>query len=194
MNVAKKKKGPSRRGTKERDARYEAFCVSFAAHNNAAQAARDAGYSEDTAKEQGCALLTKPNIKARIKVLQDERNARVLLEGDEILLKIKELAVSDPRRLLHPVTGAMLPPAEWPDDIASCVASFEVIEKFHPLTGALTGYVKKVKLWDKPKSQENLGRNKGLFTDIVQSKVQATITQATPEQIKAALEESEKDR
>lgn len=187
------KKTLSRAGKQARAEKHELFCLEFIKDQNAARAARDAGYSEDTAKEIGHRLLTYVHIKARIKKLLDERMARTLLSGDEILLGIKHLAVADSRRLLDPVTGCVLPPGEWPDDVAQAVASFEVIEKFHPLTGQHTGYVKKVKLWDKPKSQENLGRNKGLFKDVVENQGSVTVVTVDEQQVRDTLGKIEKE-
>lgn len=92
------------------------------------------------------------------------------MEGDEILSRISELADSDIRKLISDKDGTVLPVSKWPDDIARAVASFEVKEVIHPRSGRVTGHIKKIKLWDKPKPLELLGKNKKLFTDVVESK------------------------
>jgi phage terminase small subunit len=48
------------------------FCEEYIKDWNAARSARDAGYSEKTAKEQGCQLLTKLNIQAYLKEIQED--------------------------------------------------------------------------------------------------------------------------
>lgn len=180
------KKPLSKKGKQARAEKHELFCLEYTKDQNAARAARDAGYSEKTAREMGYFLLTKTHIKARIQKLIEERNARTLLEGDEILLEIKKLATSDIRRLFDHKTGALLPMKDWPDDIAVCVASIEVKEIYTP-SGKNIGCIKKLKLWDKPKPQEMLGRNKKLFTDVVESKVNATVVSVSEAEVKETL-------
>jgi phage terminase small subunit len=177
--------------------RYERFCQEYSKDANGSRSVMDAGFTKNpnSARAWAVSLLAKPNIKKRIQQLNDERNARTMLEGDQILLEIKKLAVSDIRRLLDPKTGCVLPASEWPDDMAVCVSGLEVIETFHPLTHKHTGYVKKLKLWDKPKSQENLGRNKKLFTDVAENtnRTTATVVVVDAEQVKSVVAQIEKD-
>ena len=45
--------------------RQEAFCRHYAVSGNAADAARQAGYSERSARQTGCALLERPYIVER---------------------------------------------------------------------------------------------------------------------------------
>lgn len=52
--------------------RQRRFCEAYAACGNAAQAAREAGYSEKTARSQGQRLLTDVDILKYVRVLQDE--------------------------------------------------------------------------------------------------------------------------
>lgn len=185
---------PCTDGMAARLEQHELFCIEYTKDGNATRAYIAAGYSENGASASACALLAQPKIAARVTQLQDERKARVLLEGDDILREIQKLATSDIRRLIDPTTGCVLPTDEWPDDIAVAVASFEVIEKYHPITGKLTGYIKKFKLWDKPKSQEMIGRSLALFTDVVKN--DTTLTVAPPadaDQVKAMRDKIKND-
>lgn len=186
------KKALSRAGKQARAEKHELFCLEYIKDQNAARSARDAGYSEAAAKEIGHKLLTYTHVKARIRQLIEEQKARVLLSGDEILLGIKELAVSDIRRIFDPKTQCWLPMDQWPDDIARCVASIESKE-LYSRGGILLGYIKKVKLWEKPKSQENLGRNKGLFKDVVENQGQVTVVTVDEQQVKDTLGKIEKE-
>lgn len=52
--------------------RQRRFCEAYAACGNAAQAAREAGYSEKTARSQGQRLLTDVDILKYVRELQDE--------------------------------------------------------------------------------------------------------------------------
>lgn len=190
----KRKEALTSAGRAARAAKHELFCAEYIKDQNAARAARDAGYSEKTAREMGYALLTKPHIKKKVTQLLEEQKARVLLSADEILLGIKQLAVSDIRRLFDD-QGCILPMKEWPDDVAVCVSSIEVEELFagRGAKRMLIGYTKKLKLWDKPKSQENLGRNKSLFKDVVAADVTATVVTVDEAQVKAMREKIKGD-
>lgn len=192
---AKKKPKLSIEGKRAREAKHELFCLEYVKDQNATRAARDVGYSPGSASVIGVRLLAKDRIKARVKKLLEERAARVLLSGDEILLGIKALATSDVRRLFDTETGCFLPMDQWPDDMAVCVASIEIEELFRGSgkNRIWVGYTKKLKLWDKPKSQENLGRNKGLFKDVVESTVEATVVTVDESQVKAAIEKAERE-
>ncbi len=179
-----KLKAPPLSGRPPSDDRWEIFCLEYSKDFNATRAYIKAGYSENGAAASACQLLTNPNIKARIREIVSERKARIKLEGDEILLEIQKLAMSDIRRLINPLTGAVLPVNDWPDDLAPAVAGFEVHEKINPFTGEITGYVKKFKLWDKPKSQELLGKNKKLFGNEDGTNVTVTIVTADEAQVR----------
>lgn len=49
--------------------KQERFCIEYVKDFNASRSARDAGYSEKSAREIGSTLLTKNNIQERIKQL-----------------------------------------------------------------------------------------------------------------------------
>ena len=65
--------------------RQEAFCRHYATSGNAADAARQAGYSERSARQTGCALLERPYIVERLRRIRlswkrtERDEARILL-------------------------------------------------------------------------------------------------------------------
>ena len=65
--------------------RQEAFCRHYAVSGNAADAARQAGYSERSARQTGCALLERPYIVERLRRIRlswkrtEKDEARILL-------------------------------------------------------------------------------------------------------------------
>ncbi len=65
--------------------RQEAFCRHYAASGNAADAARQAGYSERSARQTGCALLERPYIVERLRRIRlswkrtEKDEARIVL-------------------------------------------------------------------------------------------------------------------
>lgn len=72
--------------------KQERFCQEYIIDGNAARAAREAGYSEDTAREIGCENLTKPHIIARIRELEADRMARTRITQDRVAVMLMQNA------------------------------------------------------------------------------------------------------
>jgi phage terminase small subunit len=105
------------------------FALEYLIDGNAKQAAIRAGYSPRTAKEQGCALFTDPNVKAII-----EQGQRRLVEATgmsaELVYKTLERAMRyDPRKLFDE-EGELKPITDLDDDTALAITSVEVVEKY----------------------------------------------------------------
>jgi phage terminase small subunit len=69
-----------------------AFVVEYLTDFNATQAAIRAGYSPDTAKQQGSRLLTHVDVRAAINDAIHERSNRTLISQDAVLLGLLEEA------------------------------------------------------------------------------------------------------
>lgn len=67
------------------------FCEEYIVDLNATQAAIRAGYSEDSARQQGSRLLTNDDIQGYITELQAKRSERVQLTADDVLRDLLEL-------------------------------------------------------------------------------------------------------
>lgn len=106
-------------------ARQRAFCEHYAACGNAAQAAREAGYSERTARSQGQRLLTNVDIAAHIRRLQDEAAAGRIASMTQVRALWSDI-LNDPgertadrlkaSELLARASGAFLHVRPGPDD------------------------------------------------------------------------------
>lgn len=160
--AAKPKKKPPIR--KPNDNRRKLFVDAYIANGgNGAEAAITAGYGEKGAKQQASRLMTDVDLKAEITRRQSEVIERVKentgLSAERTIKELHRLTVHDPRRMLKP-DGTVLPMHEWDDDIAACVASFEVDEI--TVGGVIIGVLKKVKFWDKnsaiDKSMKHFGQ------------------------------------
>lgn len=145
------------------------FVKEYLVDLNGTQAAIRAGYSPKTANEQAARLLANVSIKRTVQAEMDKRAQRVETKADSVLAELSRIGYADIRPLFKD-DGTIKDPKDWPDDLARAVASFEVQETFEMLDGQRiwTGYLKKIKIWDKPKSLELLGKNQKLFTDKVE--------------------------
>ena len=68
------------------------FCEEYIIDWNASRAARDAGYSEKTAKDIGCENLAKPNIQAYIAEIQEDLQKQAGISRLSNLNILKEIA------------------------------------------------------------------------------------------------------
>jgi len=83
-----------------------------------------------------------------------------------VLDELKALGTSDVRKL-YDDKGALLPPNQWPDEMAKSISSVESAEifEYEGPTKVHVGDTKKVKLWDKNRSLELIGKSMALFTE-----------------------------
>ncbi len=65
--------------------KQKAFCDYYLESLNATEAAKQAGYSEKTARSMGCENLTKPNIKEYIDLRLAEMEAHRVADAEEVL-------------------------------------------------------------------------------------------------------------
>jgi phage terminase small subunit len=147
------------------EARRKIFVEAFLANGgNATDAARTAGYSTRTARQQGSRLLSNVDVSTAIA----ERTAKVCadhgLTTERVLQEVARLAFSDPRLLLDE-HGALKPASEWPDGVAAAIGSIEVFEEFAGQGNMRMkiGETKKVKVWDKNAALEKAMKYLGLF-------------------------------
>ena len=133
------------------------FCDEFLVDFNATAAYLRAGYKTKPAAAAASAsrLLGKLEVAA---YLSEKR--RLLAEATDFKLErlvqeIKAIALFDPRRLFKS-DGSMLPPHEWPDDVAAAVGSVDVDEIVQQVGGRSTvvGYTRKLRPWNKLEALE----------------------------------------
>lgn len=125
---------------------------------NATQAAIRAGYSAKTAKQQGQRLLTHVDVQKALSGQMAARSERVQIDADWMLRRLGEDVEADMADL-YAEDGALKPIHEWPPIWRKgLVAGVEAIEERDD-TGKVIGVVRKVKLADRTKLKEMLGRH-----------------------------------
>lgn len=131
---------------------------------NATQAAITAGYSQKTARAQGCQLLTHPDIVKSLEAATARIEAISGLTVERTLQEIARVAYQDPRKLFDD-KGNLKNIPDLDDDAAAAVASLEVTEEFEGSgkDRERIGFTKKLKLWDKNTALVTAARHLGLF-------------------------------
>ena len=143
-------------------AKQRRFVEEYLIDLNATQAAIRAGYSEKTAKSVGQETLTKPDVLAAVQEAIAQRSERTETTQDQVLKELSRIGLSDLRKIFGE-KGNLLNPSEWDEETASAISSVEVVTK--SAGDKEVEYVHKVRLWDKPKALELLGKHLALFTD-----------------------------
>jgi phage terminase small subunit len=145
------------------------FVAEYVVCLNATKAAISAGYPKKSAKSVGQENLTKPDIAAAIAEKQQKRFERLELTGDMVIAELRKMAFLDPRKLFTS-DGSLVPIHELDDDSAASIAGLEVNELFEGdgEQKHAFGLLKKIKIADKYKGLELLGKHLKLFTDVVE--------------------------
>jgi phage terminase small subunit len=140
------------------------FIEEYQVDLNATQAAIRSGYSRRRAGEIGYQLLQKTTIQQAIAVKRKELSQQLGLTSEQIVREAACIAFSDIRKLFDE-NGKLKPIHELHEDVSAVIASIEVFEEFEGSgkDRRLSGYIKKIKLWDKNAALEKLFKHLGLF-------------------------------
>lgn len=127
---------------------------------NATQAAIRAGYSPDTAKSIGSENLTKPDIQARIAKAMAERSKRTGVNADRVVTELAKIAFVNASDVIDADTATLKSDAA-PEDTAA-------IQSVKVKTFGEDGLEREIKMADKLKALELLGKHLGMFKDKVE--------------------------
>lgn len=141
-------------------AKQQCFVNEYLIDLNATQAAIRAGYSPKTATEQASRLLSNVNIRACVDKAMAERSKRTGVTAERVVLELACLGFVNAKDLVNMTDGSVLDSTSRDDTAA--IASVKV--KTTP--GEYGNSVEReVKLSDKTKALELLGKHLGMFTD-----------------------------
>lgn len=145
------------------------FCHEYIKDLNGKRAAIAVGYSEKGASVCATKLLKQPDVRSLIQALMDKRSKRMDITADRVLEEIARSAFFDIGDLYNE-SGAIKPLHEIESQARRAIASIESQELFEGFgkDRIQTGHTKKLKLNDKLKALELLGRHLKLFTDKVE--------------------------
>ena len=146
--------------------RQQLFVAEYRKDLNATQAAIRAGYSQKTAAQIAEKLLRKAEIKALVKKSTVAQLERADLSAARTLEEMRRLAFSNVQDLFDE-HGDLRPIHTLTREQSACIASIEVIMKNATTGDGKIDRVLKLKVWDKPKVMEMLGKHFALLTDRV---------------------------
>lgn len=144
----------------DRDRRFADLVLGGTMSNRAAyQQVSKAG--AESAHRLAHKLLKKPAVIKYMAEMRAKVMAKTELTLKTWLEKIADGSFFDVRKL-YGKNGELLPPEQWPDDVATVVASLEVAEE-KDREGNVIGHTKRVKLVERTKFLEMAGRFLGAF-------------------------------
>lgn len=124
---------------------------------NATQAAIRAGYSPDTAQQMGSENLSKPVIKAHIDRAMAERSKRTGVNADRVVRELAKIAFVNAADVINAKDATLRDDASEEDTAA--------IQSVKVKTFGEDGLEREIKMADKIKALEMLGRHLGMFKD-----------------------------
>ena len=147
-------------------AKQQRFCDEYLIDLNATQAAIRAGYKaskKSTFEVLGYQLLQKPSVREEIERKMAERSKRTGISQDRVIQELARIAFLNPQKLINPDDASVRPDATE-DDLA-CIQSVKV----KTMNGD-KGYSeeREIRLNDKMKALELLGKHLGMFKDKVE--------------------------
>ena len=119
--------------------------------------------------------IATPERRKRFQEAEEVRSRAIV---DRIDNELQAIAFSD-LRLCFDADGRLNPVTAWPDRIAAAVAGIDVQELFENVKGErqLEGYLRKLKLWDKPGAAKMLGQMHGQFSVKIDQRTTVTLDQ-----------------
>lgn len=153
--------------SKELTAKQARFVEEYLASSdlNATEAYKRAGYKAtgNAAEVEAHRLLRNPKVAEKIEAAREERAKRTQVGADDVIRQLVRMGFADVRKLFTP-QGQLKPLHELDDDTAAAIASIEVATKEIPMPGdepPEIEYVHKVKMVDKIKPLELIGKHMG---------------------------------
>ena len=140
--------------------KQQRFVEEYLIDLNATQAAIRAGYSVKTANEQGAQNLAKLSIQEAIAQEMAERSKRTGVNQDRVVLELAKIAFVNPKNLINSKDASIK--ADATDDDLACVQSIKVKTMYGDKG---TSVEREVKLYDKQRALEQLGKHLGMWND-----------------------------
>lgn len=155
-------KAPKRKSTqyKPLTAMQEAYAQEYTkCPENQTQAAINAGFSPNTAAVKASVMMRDERIQKRIAELMEERNKRLRVSADYVLLRLVEVDQMDVIDILND-DGTLKPIREWPKIWRTTLSGFDLSSTIMNMDEtSIETILKKIKWPDKVKNLELIGKH-----------------------------------
>ena len=164
--------------------REESLCQAYMLASDQSDAYRKSDYSSSgmspvSINKAASKLFSSPLISRRVAVLLEERNKRSKVDADYVLKRLIEIDQMD---LMDIMTDdlSIKPLSQWPERWRRTISSIDVTEEFASIgnESVSVGFIKKIRLPDKIKNLELLGRHIDVqaWKDKAKLDINATLT------------------
>ncbi|EDL8448587.1 terminase small subunit [Salmonella enterica] len=172
-------KAPKRKSTqyKPLTAMQEAYAQEYTkCPENQTQAAINAGFSPNTAAVKASVMMRDERIQKRIAELMEERNKRLRVSADYVLLRLVEIDQMDVIDILND-DGTLKPIREWPKIWRTTLSGFDLSSTIMNMNeDSIETILKKIKWPDKVKNLEIIGKHVDVNAFKERLEVSGTVT------------------
>lgn len=140
--------------------KQDRFVKEYLIDLNATQAAIRAGYSPKTANEQGARLLANVSVQEAIAKAMADRSKRTGISQDRVIQELARIAFVNPKNVINPKDASVK--ADATEDDLACIQSVKVKTMDRSKGKSVE---REVRLNDKMKALELLGKHLGMFKD-----------------------------
>ncbi|EMH5510506.1 terminase small subunit [Escherichia coli] len=172
-------KAPKRKSTqyKPLTAMQEAYAQEYTkCPENQTQAAINAGFSPNTAAVKASVMMRDERIQKRIAELMEERNKRLRVSADYVLLRLVEIDQMDVLDILND-DGTIKPIREWPKIWRTTLSGFDLSSTIMNMDEtSIETILKKIKWPDKVKNLELIGKHVDVNAFKERLEVSGTVT------------------
>lgn len=192
-------KDPKRKSTqyKPLTAMQEAYAQEYTkCPENQTQAAINAGFSPNTAAVKASVMMRDERIQKRIAELMEERNKRLRVSADYVLLRLVEIDQMDVLDILND-DGSLKPIREWPKIWRTTLSGFDLSSTIMNMDEtSIETILKKIKWPDKVKNLELIGKHVDVnaFRERLEIDVKMTIADKMAKARKRVKEQSGGDQ
>ncbi|HED3230646.1 MULTISPECIES: terminase small subunit [Klebsiella] len=172
-------KDPKRKSTqyKPLTAMQEAYAQEYTkCPENQTQAAINAGFSPKTAAVKASVMMRDERIQKRIAELMEERNKRLRVSADYVLLRLVEIDQMDVLDILND-DGSLKPIRDWPKIWRTTLSGFDLSSTIMNMDeSSIETILKKIKWPDKVKNLELIGKHVDVNAFRERLEVSGTVT------------------
>lgn len=172
-------KSPKRKSTqyKPLTAMQEAYAQEYTkCPENQTQAAINAGFSPNTAAVKASVMMRDERIQKRIAELMEERNKRLRVSADYVLLRLVEIDQMDVLDILND-DGTLKPIREWPKIWRTTLSGFDLSSTIMNMDEtSIETILKKIKWPDKVRNLELIGKHVDVNAFKERLEVSGTVT------------------